>query len=138
MSLYFILEAQAVTFTIPADDFAERCGEYFDIQVGSLVCARYSIPLDKPVTVKGRSVHNANAIYHFVIDAIEENESSMANTTSKKQKSTSLTKRKQIRSDQTIYLRIVSSEAARVSSFMKPYLDRPCEIQLIPLDLPYK
>ena len=102
------------------------------------MCARYSIPLDTPVTVKGRPVHSANAVYHFVIDAIEENESNMAKTANKKQRSTSLTQRKQIRSDQTIYLRIVSSEAARVSSFMKPYLDRPCEIQLIPLDLPYK
>ena len=131
-------KSQAVTLTIPADDFAERCGEYFDIQVGNLVCARYNIPLDKLVTVKGRPVHSANAVYHFVIDDIDENESNMTKTTSKKQKSTSMTKRKQNRSDQTIYLRIISSEAARVSSFMKPYLDRPCEIQLIPLDLPYK
>ena len=126
---------QAVTLTIPADDFAEHFCEYFDIQVGNLVCVRYNIPLDKPVTVKGRAVHSANAVYHFVIDAIQEDYSKMTKTASKKQKLTSMTKRKQ---NLIIHLRIVSSKAARVSSFMKPYLDRPCEIQLIPLDLPYK
>ena len=128
---------QAVTLTIPADDFGERCDEYFDIQVGNLVCARYNIPLNGPQEVKGRTVHAANAVYHFVIDAIEEKENDMIKT----HYSTSMTKRKKKHPDKVICLRIVSSEAARVSSFMKPYLEKSkctCEVQLIPLDLPYK
>ena len=132
----------AVTLTIPADDFGKRCGEYFDIQVGNLVCARYNIPLNGSTEeVKGRTVCSANAVYHFVIDGIKEKDSNMTKTVSKKQKSTSMTKRKQNHSDQIIYLKIVSSEAARVSSFMKSHLeksDSTCEVQIIPLDLPYK
>ena len=128
---------QAVTLTIPADDFGERCDEYFDFQVGNLVCARYNIPLDRPEEVKGRTVHSANAVYHFVIDDIEEKEDDKM----KAHYSISKTKRKKNHPDKVIYLKIVSSEAARVSSFMKPYLEKSkstCEVQLIPPDLPYK
>ena len=131
----------AVTLTIPVNDFGERCGEYFDIQVGNLVCARYNIPLNGSTPVKGRNVQSANAVYHFVIDGIKEEDDNMPETVSKKQKSTSMKKKKHNHSDQIISLKIVSSDAARVSSFMKPHLeksDSTCEIQVIPLDLPYK
>ena len=135
-----------VTLTIPVNDFGERCGEYFDIQVGNLVCARYNIPLyestEHVTEVKGRNVQSANAVYHFVIDGIKEKDSTdMPEAVNKKQKSTSMKKKKHNHSDQIISLKIVSSEAARVSSFMKPHLeksDSTCEIQVIPLDLPYK
>ena len=132
---------QAVTLTIPANDFEERCGEYFDIQVGNLVCARYNIPLNESIKVKGRTVHSASAVYHFVIDGIKEKDSIMTKTVSKKQKPTSMTKLKKNHLDKIVYLKIVSSEAARVSSFMKAHLkksDSTCEVQIIPLDLPYK
>ena len=130
-------EQAVVTLTIPADDFGERCDEYFDIQVGNLVCAHYNIPLDVLQEVKGRTIYAAIAVYHFVIYAIEEKENDMIKT----HHSISMTKRKNNHPDKVIYLRIVSSEAARGSSFKKPYLEKSkstCEVQLIPLDLPYK
>ena len=60
-----------VTWTI-TDKFIDRCGEYFEIQVGNLVCTRYNIPLTEEKKVKGRSVQTASAVYHFVIDKIDD------------------------------------------------------------------
>ena len=38
-----------------------------------------------------------------------------------------------------IHMKFASKDTARVSSFMKEYLkDSTCEIQVIPLDLPYR
>ena len=119
------------------DDFIERCGEYFDIQVGNLVCARYNIPLSEPKTVEGRNVETASAVYHFVIDRIDENKDQSVATKSRKR-----TDKKSVKQPKfTVHLKIVSKEAGRVSKFMKPYLENPnnlCEIQIIPLDTPYR
>jgi len=135
---------QSVTLTVPASDFGEHCGEFFDIEVGNLVCARYNIPLDGSTKVKGRTVKAASAVYHFVIediDYIDEKENDTTKATKKKKRPVSMVKKKKKQSDKIVYLRIVNTEAARVSSFMKPHLeksDSTCEVQIIPLDLPYK
>ena len=127
-------EEYGVTLTI-SDKFEERCGEYFDIEVGNLVCARYNIPLSKQKEVEGRVAKTASAVYHFVIDGIEEAEK--PEKKSKKRKS----KKSIGQPNEVVHLKIVSKEAARVSKFMKPYLENPnnsCEIQIIPLDVPYR
>ena len=123
-----------VTLTI-TDKFKERCGEYFDFEVGNLVCARYNIPLNEEKEVEGRNVKTASAVYHFVIDSINDSDKNddAANKSRKKNPENQPYK--------IIHLKIVSKEAARVSRFMKPYLENPkslCEIQIIPLNLPYR
>ena len=118
-----------VTLTI-TDKFMERCGEYFDFKVGSLVCARYNIPLNEQKEVEGRPVQAASAVYHFVIDSISDpDEKGKGFKKSEEQPS------------MIVHLKIVSKEAARVSKFMKPYLENSnttCEIQIVPLDVPYR
>ena len=125
-----------VTWTI-TDKFIDRCGEYFEIQVGNLVCARYNIPLTEEKKVKGRSVQTASAVYHFVIDKIDDpDKKDDSSKKSRGRKSKSKTQ-----PDKIVHLKIVSKEAARVSKFMKSYLESPnntCEIQIIPLDIPYR
>ena len=119
------------------DEFIERCGEYFDIQVGNLVCARYNIPLSEPKTVEGRDVETASAVYHFVIDRIDENKDLAIATKSRKRSDKKSEKQPKL----TVHLKMVSKEAGRVSKFMKSYLENPnnlCEIQIIPLDTPYR
>ena len=126
-----------VTLTI-TDKFIERCGEYFDIQVGNLVCARYNIPLNEEKEAEGRPVQTASAVYHFVIDSISDPD--------KNDDVTNKLRRKKLNKSENqpykiVHLKIVSKEAARVSKFMKPYLENPkslCEIQIIPLNLPYR
>ena len=129
-----------ITLTIPAE-FEERCGEYFDLQVGNLVCARYNIPLGEEKEVDGRKVTTASAVYHFIIHQIEDKESrgsqTMATTRrrSKKQNTNKLIKE----SNKVIHMKFASKDTARVSPFMRQYLkDSTCEIQVIPLDLPYR
>ena len=127
-----------VTLTI-SDKFEERCGGYFDFEIGNLVCARYNIPLNKSKTVKGRNVETASAVYHFVIDSIDAPEKptkKLRKSRSKKSKVKS-----EVQPNEIVHLKIISKEAARVSKFMKPYLENPnntCEIQIIPLDIPYR
>ena len=126
-----------VTLTI-TDKFIERCGEYFDFKVGNLVCARYNIPLKKPIIVEGRPVQTASAVYHFVIDKIDDHD--------KKDDSSKKSRRKRSKQCKAqpstiVHLKIVSKEAARVSKFMKSHLEKPtslCEIQIIPLNIPYR
>ena len=123
-----------VTLTV-SDKFEERCGEYFDIEVGNLVCARYNVPLKKPKTVEGRVVETASAVYHFVIDDIYEPEKLGKKSRKRKYK------KSKTQPNEVVHLKIISKEAARVSKFMKPYLENPnssCEIQIIPLDFPYR
>ena len=122
-----------VTWAI-SDKFVERCGEYFDIEVGNLVCARYNIPLSRQKEVEGRAVETASAVYHFVIDRIDD-----AIATTKSKKKNSKTSEEQLKL--IVHLKIVSEEAARVSKFMKQHLENSknlCEIQIIPLDIPYR
>ena len=126
-----------VTLTI-TDKFMERCGEYFDFKVGSLVCARYNIPLNEEKEVEGRPLGAASAVYHFVIDSISDPDEN--NDTVNKRRRKKL-KKPECQSNKIIHLKIVSKEAARVSEFMKPYLEdlnSVCEIQIIPLNLPYR
>ena len=126
-----------VTLTI-TDKFMERCGEYFDLEVGNLVCARYNIPLNEQKEVEGRPVRAASAVYHFVIDSISDPDEN--NDTVNKMRRKKL-KKSEYQSNKIIHLKIVSKEAAWVSEFMKPYLEDPnsvCEIQIIPLNLPYR
>ena len=114
-----------VTLTI-TDKFIERCGEYFNFEVGNLVCARYNVPLNEEKEVKGRNVQTASAVYHFVIDSISDPDEH--NDTLDK-------------SNMIVHLKIISKEAARVSKFMKPYLENSnttCEIQIVPLDVPHR
>ena len=132
-----------LTWTI-SDKFEERCGEYFDIEIGNLVCARYNIPLKKPTTIEGRVVETANVVYHFVIDSIDEPECP------EEMEKKPIRRRRRRRSKKSnsktqpykvVHLKIISKEAGRVSKFMKPYLENPnssCEIQIIPLDIPYR
>ena len=125
-----------VTLTI-TDKFMERCGEYFDFKVGNLICARYNIPLNKEKEVEGRPVQAASAVYHFVIDSISDPDE---NDTFGKSKGKGF-KRSKEQPNLIVHLKIVSKEAARVSKFMKPYLENPnstCEIQIIPLSIPYR
>jgi len=140
-------ELADITLTIPAK-FEERCGEYFDLQVGNLVCARYNIPLGEEKEVNGRKVTTASAVYHFVIHRIkklEENDYGRAQSVAtakkrcKKQNAKKLKTEKQ-ESGTVIHMKFASKNAARVSPFMKQYLmkDSTCEIQVIPLDLPYR
>ena len=122
-----------VTWTI-FDEFVDRCGEYFDIEVGNLVCARYNIPLSEQKEVEGRVVETASAVYHFVIDELKNDDTTMK---SRKRNSRSSEEQPKI----IVHLKIVSKEAARVSKFMKQHLENPsslCEIQIIPLDIPYR
>jgi len=136
-------ELADITLTIPAK-FEERCGEYFDLQVGNLVCARYNIPLVEEKEVNGRKVTTANAVYHFVIHQIEEPDNSRSQTMAppkKRSKKQNAKKSKSGRqeSNKVIHLKFASKDTARVSSFMRQYLkDSTCEIQIIPLDLPYR
>ena len=120
------------------DEFLERCGEYFDIEVGNLVCARYNIPLNEQKEVEGRVVEAASAVYHFVIDGIDEL-SKNDDTTMKSRKRYS--KKSEEQPKLIVHLKIVSKEASRVSKFMKQYLESSnslCEIQIIPLVIPYR
>ena len=64
-------ELADITLPIPTK-FEERCGEYFDLQVGNLVCSRYNIPLGEEKEVNGRKVTTASAVYHFVIHQIKD------------------------------------------------------------------
>ena len=125
-----------MTLTI-TDKFIDRCGEYFEIQVGILVCARYNIPLTEEKKVEGRPVQTASAIYHFVIDKIDDPD--QKDDSSKKSRGRKSKSKAQ--PNKIVHLKIVSKEAARVSKFMKSYLESPnntCEIQIIPLDIPYR
>ena len=146
-------EHAGVTMTI-SDKFEERC-EYFGLQVGNLVCARYNIPLSEQKEVEGRAVETASAVYHFVIDGIDDpnnndddpnnndddpnnNDDDVTIKSTKKKSKKSEAKNQPNR---IVHLKIVSKEAVRVSKFMKPYLEDPkslCEIQIIPLNLPYR
>ena len=129
-----------ITLTIPAK-FGERCGEYFPLQVGNLVCARYNIPLNEEKEVDGRKVTTASAVYHFVIHQIEDQDGreSEKMAAAKKQSKKRNSKKVVEGRSKVIYLKFASKDAARVSSFMKQYLkDSTCEIQVIPLDLPYR
>ena len=136
-------ELADITLTIPAT-FEECCGEYFDLQVGNLVCARYNIPLDKEKEVNGRKVTTASAVYHFVIHQIEDPDDSETQTmvtTKKRSKKQNAKKSKSVKqeSGKVIHLKFASKDTARVSSFMRQYLkDNTCEIQVIPLNLPYR
>ena len=128
-----------VTLTV-SDKFIRRCGEYFDIQVGNLVCARYNIPLNEEKEVEGRPVQTASAVYHFVIDSIND-PSKSDDAANKMKKELKFKMSEQQHPYKIVHLKIVSKEAARFSKFMKPYLENPnslCEIQIIPLDLPYR
>jgi len=91
--------------------------------------------LDEPKIVEGKVVHSASAVYHFVITAIDDpDDKKFKSEKSKKSKTWPQT-------GIIVHLKIVSKEAARVSKFMKPYLENPnnvCEIQIIPLDTPYR
>ena len=129
-------EDLGLTWTI-SDKFEERCGEYFDIEVGNLVCARYNIPLKKQTTVEGRIVETASVVYHFVINSIKEPEI----LEKKPQRKRSKKSKTHAQPYRVVHLKIINKEAARVSKFMKPYLENPnnsCEIQIIPLDIPYR
>ncbi|XP_065917902.1 3'-5' exoribonuclease HELZ2-like isoform X2 [Dysidea avara] len=134
-------ELADITLTIPAK-FEERCGEYFDLQVGNLVCARYNIPLGEEKEVDGRKVTTASAVYHFIIHQIEDEQDGGESQTmvftkrrSKKQNAKKLVEG----SRKVIHLKFASKDTARVSPFMRQYLkDSTCEIQVIPLDLPYR
>ena len=138
---YLPIEQSAVSFAkesrvtwVIFDEFVERCGEYFDIEVGNLVCARYNIPLSGQKEVEGRAVESASAVYHFVIDGIDD-----APPTTRSKKRSSKTSEEQPKL--IVHLKIISKEAARVSKFMKQHLENPnsfCEIQIIPLDIPYR
>ena len=130
-------EHAGVTMTL-SDKFEERCGEYFGIQVGNLVCARYNIPLSKQKEVEGRVVETASTVYHFVIDGIDDPNKNDDDVTTKSKKKKLKKSKAEEQSDRIVHLKIVSKEAARVSKFMKPYLEDPCEIQIIPLNLPYR
>ncbi|XP_065917904.1 3'-5' exoribonuclease HELZ2-like isoform X2 [Dysidea avara] len=133
-------ELADITLTIPAK-FEERCGEYFDLQVGNLVCARYNIPLGEEKEVDGRKVTTASAVYHFVIHQIEDQDGggSQTMTTSKRSSKKQNAKKSVERSGKVIHMKFASKDIARVSPFMRQYLkDSTCEIQIIPLDLPYR
>jgi len=136
-------ELADITLTIPAK-FEERCGEYFDLQVGNLVCARYNIPLGEQKDINGMKVGTASAVYHFVIHQIEDpNESrsqTMATSTKRfKKQNAKKSKPDRQENNKVIHLKFTSKDTARVSPFMKQYLkDSTCEIQIIPLDLPYR
>ena len=127
-----------VTLTI-SDKFEERCGEYFDFEIGNLVCARYNIPLKRSKTVKGRDVKTASAVYHFVIDSIDTPEKPAKKLRKRRSKKSKV--QSEAQPNKIVHLKIISKEAARVSKFMKPYLENSnnsCEIQIIPLDIPYR
>ena len=126
-----------VTVTI-SDKFEKHCGEYFGVKVGNLVCARYNIPLNEQKEVGGRVVETASAVYHFVIDGIDDPDDDAVAKSKKKRLKKSEAEEQ---CNRIVHLKIVSKEAARVSKFMKPYLKDPrslCELQIIPLDLPYR
>ena len=132
-------ELADITLTISAK-FEDRCGEYFNLQVGNLVCARYNIPLGEEKEIDGRKVTTASAVYHFVIHQIEEDgkESQTMTTTRKRSKKQNIKNGLGGRS-KVIHLKFASKDTARVSPFMRQYLkDSTCEIQVIPLDLPYR
>ena len=133
-------EHAGVTMTI-SDKFEERSGEYFGLQVGNLVCARYNIPLSEQKEVEGRAVETASAVYHFVIDGIDDPNDNDDDVTTKSTKKKSKKSEAKKQPNKIVHLKIVSKEAVRVSKFMKPYLEDPkslCEIQIIPLNLPYR
>ena len=138
-------ELADITLTIPAK-FEERCGEYFDLQVGNLVCARYKIPLGEEKDVDGRKVTTASAVYHFVIHHIKEPDDDEDKTqiVATNKKRTKKRNAKKLRSEKeesskVIHLKFTSKDTARVSPFMRRYLNNnTCEIQVIPLDLPYR
>ena len=128
---YFEQEHVGVTLTI-SDEFEKRCGKYFDIQVGNLICARYNIPLNKQKEVNGRVVKTASAVYHFIIDKIIDPDKIDGTVTKK------LKKRSEEQHNKIVRLKIVNKEAARVSKFMKLYVENPtnlCELQIIALEL---
>ena len=129
-------ELADITLTIPAK-FEERCGEYFDLRVGNLVCARYNIPLGEEKEVDGRKVTTASAVYHFIIHHIEDQYGSGKSQTMAaviKQNAKMSVKG----SDKVIHLKFASKDTARVSPFMRQYLHSTCEIQVIPLGTPYR
>ena len=138
-------ELADITLTVPAE-FEERCGEYFDLQVGNLVCARYNIPLGEEKEVNGRRVTTASAVYHFVIHQIEEPDDNERHqtvfTTKKRFKKQNAKKRRpdnERQSNKVIHMKFASKDIARVSPFMGQYIkDTTCEIQVIPLSLSYR
>ena len=117
--------------------FEERCHDYFELGVGNLVCARYNIPLGGEKEVDGRKVTTVSAVYHLVISHIvEEDPLDKAKPSKGNERSSKYSESVHIRK---IYLKFASKNTARVSSFIKPYLeDNTCEIQVIPLDIPYR
>ena len=126
-NIHYTATEGSTTLTI-SDEFIKRCGKHFDIQVGNLVCARYNIPLNNQKEVNGRVVETACAVYHFVIDKIIDPDDTVA-----KSKKVS-----EGQHNKVVHLKIVNKEAARVSKFMKPYIENPqslCELQIISLEL---
>jgi len=120
--------------------FEERCHYYFSLQVGNLVCARYNIPLGEEKEVDGRKVTTASAVFHFVITRIEDIEDDH-NAAKISGTSDNVHRRKdlEIMGKRKLYLKFPSKDTARVSPFVKPYLkNSTCEIQVIPLDFPYR
>ena len=136
-------ELADITLTLP-DKFGEHCGEYVDLHVGNLVCARYNIPLCEEKEVDGRKVTTASAVYHFVIHQIEDpndRETQTMATAKKKSRKQNAYKSKSVKqeSNKIVHMKFASKDTARVSPFMRQYLkDSTCEIQVIPVDLPYR
>ena len=108
------------------------------------MCARYNIPLGEEKEVDGRKVTIASAVYHFVVHKIndpDDNETQTMETTKKisKKRNSKKSLPKSEGSSKVIHMKFASKDTARVSSFMRQYLkDSTCEIQVIPLDLPYR
>ena len=131
-SFFFEQGHAGVTLTI-SEKFEKYCGVYFDIQVGNLICARYNIPLNEPKEVEGRIVETASAVYHFVIDDIidpDKNDDRVIKSGSSQKEPNKI-----------VHLKIVNKEAARVSKFMRLYLENPknlCEMQVISLEYTYR
>ena len=128
--IHYSATEESATLTI-SDEFEKRCGKYFDIQVGNLVCARYNIPLSEQKEVNGRVVETASAVYHFVIDKIIDPDDTVAKSK----------KGSEGQHNIIVHLKIVNNKAARVSKFMKPYIKNPknlCELQIISLELSYR
>jgi len=120
-------------------EFEERCHDYFDLRVSNLVCARYNIPLGEEKEVNGRKVTTASAVYHFVISHILRNEDGSEAPRTSETSSEQQDKCSEKMSKRILYLKFASKGNARVSPFMKQHLkDSTCEIQVIPLDLPYR
>ena len=103
------------------------------------MCARYNIPLGEEKEVDGRKVTTASAVYHFVIHKIKDLDDEDVQTMTFTKSKSKRRKRSSEQSDKVIHLKFASKHTARVSSFMRQYLkDSTCEIQVIPLDFPYR